>query len=69
VEAPTRRRQRRGELETSRRLRRVKTQGSFPTEDAGLVLLYALVASSQIKLRKLDGYEKIVDVISNPRGS
>ena len=37
--------------------RRVKTQGSFPTEDAGLVLLYALVASSQIKLRKLDGYE------------
>jgi putative transposase len=46
--------------------RRVKTQGSFPTEDAGLVLLYALVASSQIKLRKLDGYEKIVDVISNP---
>lgn len=30
-------------------------------EDAGLVLLYALVASSRIKLRRLEGYEKIVE--------
>jgi transposase-like protein len=34
--------------------RRVKTQGSFPTEDAAMVLLYGLVASGQIKLRKID---------------
>jgi transposase-like protein len=35
--------------------RRVKTQGSFPTEDAAMVLLYGLVATGQIKLRKIDG--------------
>jgi transposase-like protein len=35
--------------------RRVKTQGSFPTEDAAMVLLYGLVATNQIKLRKIDG--------------
>jgi transposase-like protein len=34
--------------------RRVKTQGSFPTEDAAMVLLYGLVATGQIKLRKID---------------
>ncbi|HZL20874.1 MAG TPA: transposase, partial [Polyangia bacterium] len=44
--------------------RRVKTQGSFPTEDCALVLLYSLVASGQINLRRLNGYEKIVDVIT-----
>ncbi len=32
--------------------RRVKTQGSLPSEDAALVLLFSLVASGQIKLRK-----------------
>jgi hypothetical protein len=42
----------------------VKTQGSFPTESCALVLLYSLVASGQLKLRRLDGYEKIVDVIA-----
>jgi putative transposase len=35
--------------------RRVKAQGSLPTEDAALVLLFSLVASGQIKLRKIDG--------------
>ena len=39
--------------------RRVKTQGSLPTEDAALVLLFSLVASGQIKLRKIDGWQKI----------
>ena len=42
----------------------MKTQGSFPTESCALVLLYSLVASGQINLRRLDGYEKIVDVVS-----
>jgi hypothetical protein len=37
----------------------VKTQGSLPTEDCALVLLYSLVASGQIVLRRLDGYEQI----------
>ncbi len=36
--------------------RRVKTQGSLPTEDAALILLFSRVASGQIKLRKIDGH-------------
>jgi len=44
--------------------RRVKTQGSLPGEDAALVLLFSLVASGQIKLRKLDGFRRIVEVLS-----
>jgi len=44
--------------------RRVKTQGSLPTEDAALTLLFSLVASGQIKLRKIDGWQKIGAVLS-----
>ena len=44
--------------------RRVKTQGSLPTEDAALVLLLSLVVSGQIKLRKIDGWRKIAAVLS-----
>ena len=44
--------------------RRVKTQGSLPTEDAALILLFSLVASGQIKLRKIDGHATIATVIS-----
>ncbi len=44
--------------------RRVKTQGSLPNEDAALVLLFSLVASGQIKLRKLDGFDKIAAFIN-----
>jgi putative transposase len=44
--------------------RRVKTQGSLPTEGAALVLLFSLVASGQIKLRRIDGWRKIASVLS-----
>src|SRR5438046_2033946 len=44
--------------------RRVKTQGSLPTEDAALGLLFSLVASGQIKLRRIDGWRKIATVLS-----
>jgi transposase-like protein len=44
--------------------RRVKTQGSLPTEGAALVLLFSLVASGQIKLRRIDGWRKIAAVLS-----
>ncbi len=44
--------------------RRVKTQGSLPSEDAGVVLLFSLVASGQIKLRRIDGWRKIAAVLS-----
>jgi putative transposase len=43
--------------------RRLKTQGSLPTEDAALVLLFSLVASGQIKLRRIDGWRKIPGIL------
>ena len=44
--------------------RRVKTQGALPSDDAALVLLFRLVASGQIKLRRIDGWRKIATVLS-----
>ena len=44
--------------------RRVKTQGSLPSEDAAVVLLFSLVATGQIKLRRIDGWRKIAVVLS-----
>jgi transposase-like protein len=43
--------------------RRVKTQGALPTEDAALVLLFGLVVSGQIRLRRLDGWRHIPAVL------
>jgi len=43
--------------------RRVKTQGSLPNEDAALVLLFSLVASGQIRLRRIDGWKKIAAIL------
>ena len=45
-------------------LEALKTQGSLLTEDAALVLLFSLVASGQIKLRKIDGWQKIGAVLN-----
>ena len=36
--------------------RRTKTQASFTTEESAGALLFGLVASGQIKLRRIDGY-------------
>lgn len=44
--------------------RRVKTQGSLPTEDAALILLFSLVVSGQITLRRIDGWRNIAAVLS-----
>jgi len=44
--------------------RRVKTQGSLPSEDAAVILLFSLVASGQIKLRRIDGWQKIGSMLS-----
>jgi transposase-like protein len=46
--------------------RRVKTQGSLPTEEAAMVLLYGLVASGQIKLRKIDAPHLVRVVLASP---
>ncbi len=45
--------------------RRVKTQASLPSEDAAIVLLFSLTASGQIKLRRIDGWQKIAAVLSS----
>ena len=42
----------------------MKTQGSLPNEDAALILLFCLVASGQIKLRRIDGWRKIAAVLT-----
>jgi transposase-like protein len=39
--------------------RRVKTQVCFPTESAVLIVLFGLVASGMIRMRKIDGYEDL----------
>jgi transposase-like protein len=44
--------------------RRVKTQGPLPGEDAAMILLFGLIATGQIKLRKIDGYRKLAGVLS-----
>ena len=48
--------------------RRLKTQGSLPSEDAALVLLFSLVASRQIKLRRIDSWRNIAAVVSQHPG-
>jgi putative transposase len=43
--------------------RRTKTQGSFSTEEAGVTLLYGLIAFGQIRMRKIDGYPHLVKLV------
>jgi transposase-like protein len=43
--------------------RRVKTQCLLPSEEAVVVLLYALVAEGFVKMRKIDGFEKIGEAL------
>jgi len=44
--------------------RRTKTQASFPGEEAAVTLLFGLVAFGQIKLRRIDGYQHLPQVIA-----
>jgi transposase-like protein len=44
--------------------RRVKTQGSLPNEGAVLALLYGLLASGQIRFRKLDGWQDMATALT-----
>ena len=36
------------------------TQASFTTEESAVALLFALIASGQIQLRRIDGYQHLV---------
>jgi putative transposase len=44
--------------------RRVKTQCSMCNENAAVVVLFSLVACGHIRLRKLDGFDRIANVVS-----
>jgi putative transposase len=46
--------------------RRLKTQGSLPSEDAVLALLFGLVATGQIVFRKLDGWQDMATALTSP---
>ncbi len=45
--------------------RRTKTQASFSTEDAGVTLLYGLVAFGQIQLRRICGYPHVAEMLAS----
>jgi transposase-like protein len=49
--------------------RRIKTQSSLPTEDSVLVLLFSLVASGHVRLRRIDGWQDIAHVTNNALNS
>ena len=42
--------------------RRVKTQGSFPNPEAALLVLFGLVASGLVKMRKIDGWREMPEL-------
>jgi len=43
--------------------RRVKTQGSLPHEDSAVLLLFGLLASGQLRFKKITGWQKIAEVV------
>jgi hypothetical protein len=43
-----------------------KNASSLPSEDAVVVLLFSLMASGQIRLRRIDGWQKIATVLRQP---
>jgi putative transposase len=46
--------------------RRTKTQGSFRNEQTVLVLLYGLMISGQIRMRRLDGWSDLAKIQTAP---
>ena len=43
--------------------RRVKTQCSLPSENSAMLILFGLILSEQIRFRKIDGWQQIVELI------
>jgi len=41
---------------------RVKTQCSLPSDDSALLMLYGLMLAEQIRFRRIDGWQQIVQV-------
>ena len=45
--------------------RRTKTQASFSSEESAVALLFGLIASGQIQLRRIDGYQRLSEVLKH----
>ena len=45
--------------------RRTKTQASFSSEESAVALLFGLIASGQIQLRRIDGYQRLREVLEH----
>jgi transposase-like protein len=44
--------------------RRVKTQGGFPSEDSVLIVLFGLVASGMVKMRRIEGWQDMAEALN-----
>ena len=44
---------------------RTKTQASFSSEESAVALLFGLIASGQIQLRRIDGYQRLSEVLEH----
>lgn len=49
--------------------RRTETQRSFATEAAGVTLLWALVASGQMRLRRINGYRALKQLVEQEQAA
>ena len=45
--------------------RRTKRQASFSSEESTVALLFGLIASGQIQLRRIDGYQRLSEVLEH----
>ena len=45
--------------------RRTKTQASFSSEESAVALLFGLIASGQIQLPRIDGYQRLSEVLEH----
>ena len=49
--------------------RRTKTQASLPSEEAVLLLLFGLLRSGQITLRRLVGWQALTSITQQPEAA
>ena len=48
--------------------RRVKTQSSLPSEESAMLIFFGLIASGQIEFRRIDGWQRIPEVLQEFSG-
>ena len=45
----------------------MKTQCSLPSEKSAILILYGLLLSGQIRFRKIDGWQTLVQVVADSK--